>query len=133
MCLPTSLRQPPHVPALLHAPQGERIECNSASTEEQAARELRTVEGIGEGTAIVLARTIALGGAKHGSLDSLRSWAGASGERWRLVSPSDRRASQPCACGTMRWASAMALLGRRCMALLTRCSVRACPSAPAQP
>lgn len=59
--------------------QGERIEGSSASPEEQAAREFSAVEGIGEATAIVLARTAALGGARHGSLGSLRSWAGASG------------------------------------------------------
>lgn len=59
--------------------QGERVEADAATPEEAAAREFATVDGIGEATAILLARTRALGGATHASLDSLRGWASASG------------------------------------------------------
>ncbi|KAL4448494.1 hypothetical protein ABPG75_005713 [Micractinium tetrahymenae] len=58
--------------------QGEQIECSSDSPEELAARDFCTVDGIGEATAIVLARSTALGGSRHGCLESLRGWAGAS-------------------------------------------------------
>ncbi|PRW45124.1 hypothetical protein C2E21_6400 [Chlorella sorokiniana] len=63
---------------LAAALRGERVVAVEASPEEQAARELCSVEGVGEATAIVLARTTALGGTRHTGLDSLRSWASAS-------------------------------------------------------
>ena len=66
------------VPALA---QGGKLERAAESPEEQAARELCSVEGVGEATAIVLARTQELGGACHPGVDSLRSWASVSGGR----------------------------------------------------
>lgn len=59
--------------------QGEKLESAAATPEEQAAQEFCGVEGVGEATAIVLARTTALGGSRHAGLESLRGWASASG------------------------------------------------------
>lgn len=59
--------------------QGERVEADAATPEEAAARQFASVEGVGEATSILLARTQALGGRRHASLESLRGWAGASG------------------------------------------------------
>ncbi|KAL4438181.1 hypothetical protein ABPG77_010542 [Micractinium sp. CCAP 211/92] len=84
--------------------QGERIECSSSSScpEEQAAREFCTVEGIGEATAIVLARSSALGGARHGSLASLQAWAGVSDEN-ALALLSYLTSSEELPESTRRW------------------------------
>lgn len=69
-------------PRCHHTLQGERIEVSAAATpQERAAHEFMSVEGIGEATAIALSKTVALGGAAHGGLASLRDWAGAAGER----------------------------------------------------
>jgi hypothetical protein len=73
------------LPLLVVAAQGEKLEQASATPEELAAREFCRVEGVGEATAIVLARSTALGGTVHVGLDSLRAWAGANGapQLWR--------------------------------------------------
>ncbi|KAI7838346.1 hypothetical protein COHA_007914 [Chlorella ohadii] len=63
---------------LAAARRGERVAAAEVSPEERVARELCSVEGIGEATAVVLARTTALGGSRHTGLESLRSWASAS-------------------------------------------------------
>lgn len=56
--------------------QGERMGAAALSAEEVMARQLQEeVEGVGESTAQVLALTCALGGARHASLVSLRTWA----------------------------------------------------------
>lgn len=59
--------------------QGGKVEQAAAAPEELAAREFCGVEGVGEATAIALAHSTALGGSRHAGLDSLRSWASASG------------------------------------------------------
>ena len=68
-------------PACLPAcPQGEQLEHAAETPEELAATEFRRVEGVGEATAIVLARTAALGGQRHSGLASLQAWVGAAEE-----------------------------------------------------
>ncbi|KAL4857760.1 hypothetical protein ACK3TF_002179 [Chlorella vulgaris] len=58
--------------------QGGMLEQAVACQEEQAAKEFLAVEGVGEATACVLARTTALGGSRHSGPASLRAWANSS-------------------------------------------------------
>ena len=68
-----TLRSPP--PCL----QCSKLESCSSTPEEAAAAEFCSLDGVGEATAILLARSSALGGSQHAGLASLRAWAGATG------------------------------------------------------
>lgn len=58
--------------------QGGMLEQALACPVEQAAKEFLALEGVGEATACVLARTTALGGSRHSGPASLRAWASSS-------------------------------------------------------
>ena len=73
-CGVLTLRSPPCL-------QCAKLETSSSTPEEAAAAEFCSLDGVGEATAIVLARSRALGGSQHGGLESLRAGAGATGER----------------------------------------------------
>ena len=53
--------------------QGERPWSIQATTEEVAAWELMTLDGLGEAAAMALSLTTSLGGQRHPSLSSLKS------------------------------------------------------------
>lgn len=57
---------------------GEVVEPDVLTPEEAAAKEFQGLEGVGEKTAAVLARTAALGGARQGGVASLRAWVRAA-------------------------------------------------------
>jgi hypothetical protein len=59
---------------LAAAVAGEVVEAEDLSPEEVAAKEFEDLEGVGEKTAMILARTTALGGSKHTGVASLKAW-----------------------------------------------------------
>ncbi|KAG7670928.1 hypothetical protein Ndes2526B_g01307 [Nannochloris sp. 'desiccata'] len=59
---------------------GEVVEAEELSPEEQAAKEIEVLEGVGEKTAMILARTTALGGQKHSGIASMKRWVVESDE-----------------------------------------------------
>jgi hypothetical protein len=58
---------------------GERPASGEPSAEERAAAEFARLDGVGEATAVALARTSALGGARHASVDALCAWVALAG------------------------------------------------------
>lgn len=60
--------------------QGERLQNTAPTQEEQAAAEFMTVQGVGEGTAMALALTTALGQQQHTSLQCLKAWVQSSSD-----------------------------------------------------
>jgi hypothetical protein len=85
-CGVLTLRSPPCL-------QCAKLETSSSTPEEAAAAEFCSLDGVGEATAIVLARSTALGGSQHGGLESLRAWAGATGERRLLPAAAGAKAA----------------------------------------
>jgi hypothetical protein len=59
---------------------GEVVEAEELSPDERAAKEIETLEGVGEKTAMILARTTALGGQRHSGLASIQKWVVESDE-----------------------------------------------------
>jgi len=57
---------------------GEVVEAEELSPDERAAKEIETLEGVGEKTAMILARTTGLGGQRHTGLASLKNWVAES-------------------------------------------------------
>lgn len=60
--------------------QGERPWSIQATVEEAAAREFMTLDGLGEAAAMALSLSTSLGGQRHPSLSSLKSWLAADDE-----------------------------------------------------
>jgi hypothetical protein len=75
------------IAARLYSPQelaaalaGETVGAAAPSQEELAARRFAALPGVGEAAGMALARTVALGGARHAGPEALRRWARAAAE-----------------------------------------------------
>lgn len=87
------------------------MQAAATTPEEAAAKEFAAVDGIGEATAILLAKTTALGGRRHSSLDSLREWARASGAGLGLLHTRGTMEGGGVRCGLIQYWQLQATYG----------------------
>ena len=64
---------------------GETVQAEELTPEEISAKEFAALDGIGETTAMVLARTEALGGCRHSGVASLRAWVSENEENSAIL------------------------------------------------